>query len=315
MLRKIYEKIKEWDSIIILRHVRPDPDAIGSQVGLKEIIKQHFPEKEVYVTGSDDESLHFLAKADTIDDSVFERSLVIICDTANRERIDDERYKLSKYIIKIDHHPVVDNYSDLALVNADSSSTSEMICELFTEFEKNGAVLTDEAARLLFAGIVGDTGRFRFPSTSPRTFYWAGKLVEKDFSFVEIYDHLYEKTLPILRLEGYVLSHVELRPSGAAVIHLPKEKLNEFGVSSSEAASVVNSFSTLKDIKAWVFFVEEEDLIRVRLRSKGPEIHKLAENYRGGGHPMASGAQLLSWDETEAFIQDLDKICINYRLY
>src|SRR5690554_3779638 len=211
---KIYEKIKEWDSIIILRHVRPDPDAIGSQAGLKEVILQHFPEKNVYITGEADKSLQFLSKMDEVDDSIFDRSLVIVCDTANRERIDDSRYEKAKYVIKIDHHPIVDEYGDLAWVDVKASSTSEMICELYSVFEENGAELTEKAARLLFAGIVGDTGRFRFSNTTQRTSYWAGKLVDKNFSRTELYDQLYETTLPILRLEGYVLSNVELRPSG-----------------------------------------------------------------------------------------------------
>lgn len=310
---QIYEKIKEFDSIIILRHVRPDPDAIGSQAALKEIILQHFPEKQVYITGEEDELLSYLASMEQVDDAVFEQSLIIICDTANRERIDDERYVKGKYIIKIDHHPIVDEYGDLAWVDVNASSTSEMICELFTYFEKHGAKLTDNAARLLFAGIVGDTGRFRFSNTSPRTYYWASKLTEKNFSMTDLYDKMYETTLPLLRLEGYVLSTVELRPSGAAVVHLPKEKLAEFGVSSTEAAKIVNTFSTLKGIKAWVFFVEEDDCIRLRIRSKGPEIHKLAEKYNGGGHPMASGAHISSWEESEHFIRDLDELCSAYK--
>src|SRR5690554_1039045 len=175
MLKKIYEKIKECNSIVILRHVRPDPDAIGSQAGLKEIILQHFPEKKVYITGEDEESLQFLTKMDKVSDTIFKRSLIIVCDTANRERIDDDRYTMGNYTIKIDHHPIVDEYGDLSWVDVQASSTSEMICELFSTFEAHGAVLTDNAARLLFAGIVGDTGRFRFSNTTQRTFHWAGR--------------------------------------------------------------------------------------------------------------------------------------------
>ncbi|MDQ0255036.1 phosphoesterase RecJ-like protein [Evansella vedderi] len=308
----IFEKIKQYDSIIIHRHVRPDPDALGSQGGLKEVIKGHFPDKKVYIVGERDDSLSFLVEMDEVGDAVFQRSLIIVCDTANRERIDDERYEKGDFLIKIDHHPEVDEYGDIAWVDETASSTSEMICELFLEFEKDGAELSDEAARLLYAGIVGDTGRFRFPNTTEQTFHWAGKLIRKEFSRPELYDKLYEKSLPLTRLEGYVLSNFELRPSGAGVIYLTKDKLKEFGVTSKEAANIVNTFSTLKGIKAWVFFVEEEDLIRVRLRSKGPEIHHLAGRYNGGGHPMASGAHVLSWEETKEVLRDLDELCANF---
>ncbi|MDG5786990.1 bifunctional oligoribonuclease/PAP phosphatase NrnA [Evansella sp. AB-P1] len=310
MKELIFESIKKWDSIIILRHVRPDPDAYGSQAGLKELIKEHFPHKSVFMVGEQEESLSFLAEMDQVEDEVFSKSLVIICDTANRERIDDERYKNSEFIIKIDHHPEVDVYGNLSWVDEKASSTSEMICELYKEFEKDGAILTNKAAKLLYAGIVGDTGRFRFSNTSERTFYWAGKLIEKDFSSLELYDKMYETSLSLLRLEGYVLSNLDLRPSGVGVVYLTKEKLEEFGVTANESAAIVNSFSSLKGIKAWVFFVEEDEkIIRVRLRSKGPEIHHLASRFNGGGHPLASGAQVSSWDEAEVLIEELDNIC------
>lgn len=308
----IFEKIKQYDSIIIHRHVRPDPDALGSQGGLKEVIKAHFPEKRVYMVGEEDASLSFLVKMDQVEDTEFNKSLIIVCDTANRERIDDERYINGDFLIKIDHHPVVDDYGDIAWVDETASSTSEMICDLFLEFEKEGGRITTEAAKLLYAGIVGDTGRFRFPSTTEKTFQWAGRLVKKGFSRQELYDNLYEKSLPLIRLEGYVLLNVEVSPSGAGVVYLTKEKLQEFGVDSREAANIVNTFSTLTGIKAWVFFVEEPDLIRVRLRSKGPAIHHLAERYNGGGHPMASGAHVYSWDEAKEFLRELEELCKNY---
>lgn len=312
MKERIFEEIKKWDSIIIHRHVRPDPDAYGSQAGLKEIIQQHYPNKKVYIVGEQDSSLDFLAKMDEVSTETFQQSLVIVCDTANRERIDDERYTNSAFLIKIDHHPEVDTYGNISWIDENASSTSEMICELFEEFEKEGADISEEAARLLYAGIVGDTGRFRHPNSTERTFYWASKLVQKKFSLPKLYNEMYETTLPIVRLEGYVLSEIEVRPSGLGIIHLPKEKLAQFGVTSKEAASIINTFSTLKGIKAWVFFVEEEDVIRVRLRSKGPHIHKIAERYNGGGHPLASGAHVSSWEETEKVTKELDEICFNY---
>lgn len=308
----IFEKIKQYNSIIIHRHVRPDPDALGSQGGLKEVIKTHFPDKKVYTVGEEDNSLNFLVRMDNVKDAEFEESLIIVCDTANRERIDDERYINGDFLIKIDHHPEVDDYGDIAWVDETASSTSEMICELFLEFEKEEGRMSQNAARLLYAGIVGDTGRFKFPSTTEKTFYWAGRLVKEDFSRQELYDNLYEKSLSLIRLEGYVLLNVEVGPSGAGVVYLTKEKLEEYGVDSREAANIVNTFSTLSGLKAWVFFVEEPDLIRIRLRSKGPAIHHLAERYNGGGHPMASGAHVSSWEEAREFLNELEELCEKY---
>lgn len=313
MKKDVYEKIKEYEKIIIHRHVRPDPDAFGSQAGLKEIIQQRFPEKKVLLAGQQELSLSFLASMDEISDEDFQNALVIVCDTANRERIDDGRFNDGDYLIKIDHHPDVDVYGDISWVDTEASSTSEMICSLFEEFKKDGGSMPDEGARLLYAGIVGDTGRFRFSNTTEKTFYYAGELIKHKFSRTALYDEMYETSLPLLRLEGYVLSNLELRPSGAGVVTLTMDKLEEYGVTSKEAAAIVNAFSTLRGLKAWVFFVEESpELIRIRLRSKGPEIHKLAEKYNGGGHPMASGASASNWEETEEFTADLDKICSEF---
>lgn len=309
MKKEIIEKIKKWDSIIIHRHVRPDPDAIGSQAGLKVLIQEYFPEKTVFLAGEEEASLTFMAHMDEINDDQFQRSLVIVCDTANTDRIDDQRYSQGAEIIKIDHHPNVDPFGTLMWVNPLASSTSEMIFELFLELEISGSKMNVEMARLLYAGIVADTGRFRFPNTTEKTFFYAGRLVEGDFSRSELYDHLYETTLPLLKLEGYVLSELNVLPSGAAYVYLTKETLEKFEVTSKEAASIVNSFSTLKGLKAWVFFVEEDDIIRVRLRSKGPEIHELAGRFNGGGHPMASGASAKTWAETDQVIKQLDELC------
>ncbi|MBU9721133.1 MULTISPECIES: DHH family phosphoesterase [Bacillaceae] len=311
MKLEIIKKIREHDTIIIHRHVRPDPDAIGSQAGLKELIKTNYPNKTVYLAGEQEESLAFLQEMDTIDDSVFHQALIIVCDTANTERIDDDRYKNGAFLIKIDHHPNVDEYGDMAWVDTNASSTCEMICDLFSE-EGDVIQFSDEASRLLYAGIVGDTGRFKFSNTTKKTFYHASRLINANFDPTDLYDAMYETSLPLLRLKGYVLSEVEIRESGAGVVYLTKDILEKFNVDSKEAAGIVNAFSTLKGIKSWVFFVEEPDVIRVRLRSKGPEIHKLAEKYNGGGHPMASGASVTTWDETKEFLVELDQLCANY---
>ncbi|TMW71713.1 DHH family phosphoesterase [Alteribacter natronophilus] len=312
MKKEIIELIHKHETIIIHRHVRPDPDAIGSQGGLREIIKATCPEKRVLVTGVEDSEFDYLTPMDQVSDEDFRDALVIVCDTANQPRIDDDRYGLGRTLVKIDHHPEVDQYGDVSWVDTEASSTSEMIFELYETWAKEGAALTDEGARLLYAGIVGDTGRFRHPNTTDRTFAAAGKLIEFNFSRPDLYDAMYEKSLELIRMEGFVLSNAEMLPSGTAYIRLPKKKLEEFAVTASMTAGFVNAFSSIKGVKAWVFFVEEEDEVRVRLRSKGPAVNDLAARYNGGGHPMASGATCYSWEETEELLRELDALCRNY---
>jgi phosphoesterase RecJ-like protein len=305
---QILKDIHSFDTIIIHRHVRPDPDAIGSQCGLAEMIKASYPAKKVYVVGHLPQSLEYLYKMDEIEDEVYKDALVIVCDTANTERVDDARYSTGKKLIKIDHHPNVDPYGDIMHVDTTASSTSELIFEL-AESSNEQLVVTDEAARLIYAGIIGDTGRFLFPSTTERTFHAASNLIKKNFSINEIYDNMYETSIEMAHLNGYVLQNFKLTEEGVGHINMTKALMDEYNVNSEQASLAVSSLGHIKGVKAWVIFLEEEDLIRVRLRSKGPVINGVAAMFNGGGHPLASGAKVFSWEETEKVVEELKKVC------
>lgn len=310
MKDQIIAKIKEYETIIIHRHVRPDPDAIGSQVGLKKIIQASFPDKNVYAVGEEDPSLHFLAKMDDIDDTLFENALIIVCDTANQGRISDKRYELGEYVIKIDHHPNNDTYGDIKWIDTTASST----CELIYSFAKyhQSLKITDEAARLIYAGIVGDTGRFLFPNTTNQTFHYAAELVSYDFDRTALYNSMYDVTEKIARMRGFILQNFKISKSGATSIKITKEILDEFGISSAETGGLVGTLGDIQGVKAWIIFIEEEYIIRARIRSKGPVINTLANKYNGGGHPLASGASVKSWEEADELAKDLDIICQSY---
>ena len=310
MKRQIIDTIEKYDHIIIHRHVRPDPDADGSQFGLAEMIKHNYPEKIVHTVGEHDESLTFLRTPECIEDEAFHQALVIVTDTANTERIDDQRYTKGDFLIKIDHHPNDDQYGDLLWVDTTASSCSEMIYDLFEEGKVyKGWTLSDEAARLLFAGIVGDTGRFLFPSATLKTFETAGHLIQYNFDRNAVYDGMYEMDRKLLNLQGYIYQHFIMDEYGAAYIKITKDVLKEFDVTPSETSLLVGSLGNVKGICAWVFFIEEETSIRVRLRSKGPIINQLAKKYNGGGHPLASGASVATWQQAEQVIADLTEIC------
>jgi phosphoesterase RecJ-like protein len=310
MKEQILETIQQFETIIVHRHVRPDPDAYGSQCGLVEILKSSFPSKNVYAVGKEDPSLHYMRRLDDISDEVFQEALIIVCDTANAERICDSRYQLGKKLIKIDHHPNEDPYGDLLWVDTSASSVSEMIYEFYLFGKDKGLKMSDEAARLLFAGIVGDTGRFLFPSTSEKTFMYAGELIHYHFSRTELFDKMYELDTNVVKLNGYILQNFEMRPNGVAKVVLTKEILGKFEVVPSEASLLVGTLGNVKGINAWVFFIEEDDQIRVRLRSKGPVINGIAKKYNGGGHPLAAGASIYHWDDAEKVVKELDKVCL-----
>ena len=312
--RQIIDTIEKYDKIIFHRHVRPDPDAYGSQFGLMEIVKHNYPDKTIYTTGSHDPSLTFIRTPDVVADEAFEGALIIVTDTANTERIDDQRYVNGDFVVKIDHHPNDDAYGDLLWVDTNASSCSEMIYELFEEGkEYKGWTLNDEAARVLYAGIVGDTGRFLFPSATLKTFQTAGELIQYDFDRNQVYDGMYEMERKLLNLQGYIYQHFTMDENGAASISITKDILAQFEVTPSETSLLVGSLGNVKGICAWVIFIEEGESIRVRLRSKGPVINTLAKKYNGGGHPLASGATAYSWEEAAQVVKDLQDICKQYR--
>lgn len=312
--RQIIDTIEQYDTIIIHRHVRPDPDAYGSQFGLMEIIKKNYPNKEVYATGMHDPSLTFLRIPDEISDETFNGALIVVTDTANTERIDDQRYLNGAFVIKIDHHPNDDPYGNLLWVNTSASSCSEMIYELFEEGKNyKNWTMDEEAARCLYAGIVGDTGRFLFPSATLKTFQAAGELIQYNFDRNEMYDGMYEMERKLLNLQGYIYQQFEMDDNGAASIAITDEVLKQFEVTPSETSLLVGSLGNVKGICAWVIFIEEGDSIRVRLRSKGPIINELAKRYNGGGHPLASGATANCWEEANKVVQELQEICRQYK--
>lgn len=309
MKQQILDEIRQNETIIIHRHVRPDPDAYGSQCGLAELLKASYPNKKILVVGESEPSLEFLYKMDLVSDEIYQDALVIVCDTANQARISDQRYKNGKKIIKIDHHPNEDKYGDILWVETTASATSEMIYELFLEGKEQGLILSKKAAQLLYAGIVGDTGRFLFPSTTEKTFRYASALISEGIQFTPLYNELYKTKRNVAKLSGYVLQNFTLTSSGSASMTISKEILRDYEVTPSEASQLVGILGNIEGVKAWVFFVEEENQIRVRLRSKDLIINELAKKYNGGGHPLASGASVYSWEEAEQVLKDLDELC------
>lgn len=304
--QQIFQKIQKYKTIIIHRHLKPDPDALGSQVGLKKLLQQHFPDKVIKATGYDEPSLSWLAKMDTVEDTDFDGALVIACDTANTARIDDKRYEKAAFLIKIDHHPNDDPYGDLSWVDTQSSSTSEMIA-LFAE--KNALELNHETARLLYAGIVGDTGRFLYPATTARTLRIASKLREYSFDFADLARQMDSFSYKIAKLQGYVYDHLEVDTNGVARVLLTQEVLNKYQVTDAETAAIVGAPGRIDSVEIWGIFVEQADgHYRVRLRSKSHPINDIAKNHDGGGHPLASGANSYSLEENEQIYQELKNL-------
>ena len=302
-MKEILTKIKEYDTILIHRHKNPDPDALGSQCGLRAILRANFPEKKIYAVGYDEPTLTYLAEMDQVELESGIRYLSIVCDTANTPRIDDDRWMQADYVIKIDHHPNDDAYGDLRLVEPDRSSASEII----TDFALNhDLALNEEAARLLYGGIVGDTGRFLYPATSAQTLYLASKLAEFDFDRPALGREMTSFDMKVARLQGYVYENLEISENGAGRELLSKEVLEKFNLRDAETSSIVGTPGSIRDVQSWAIFVEQADgHYRVRMRSKTVPINEIAKKHDGGGHALASGANSYSLEENEQIWQEL----------
>ncbi|EMB97245.1 bifunctional oligoribonuclease/PAP phosphatase NrnA [Streptococcus mutans] len=304
--KTILAKIKAYDTIIIHRHMKPDPDALGSQVGLKEMITSNFPQKTVKVTGYNEPSLSWLAQMDDVSDKDYEGALVIVVDTANRPRIDDQRYLNGNFLIKIDHHPDEDHYGDLSYVDTKASSASEIITDFALQ---NQLKLSDQAARLLYAGILGDTGRFLYPATTSKTFIIASELLKYDFDFSALARQMDSFPYKIAKLQAYVFENLEIDKNGAARIILSQKILKKFNLTDAETSAIVSSPGKIDTVQVWAIFVEQADgHYRVRLRSKSTVINEVAKRHAGGGHPLASGANSYSLAENEDIYQELKNL-------
>lgn len=307
---KILNKIKEYETIIIHGHKRPDGDCYGAQFGLKDIIKNSFPQKRVYVVGEASDFVSFLGDIDTIDDSVYNGALSIVVDTAVVNRISDKRYALGEEIIKIDHHIPIDDYGNIRWVDTNFPSCAQMIAYFYSQF-KDELKLSLTGATALYTGIVTDTGRFRFRGVSPLTHQITALLLSKgvDIEYIDL--KLSQESLKTIALKGYIYSNFVQR-EGFIYVKLTRDVIDKYEVSDEEAAATVNLLSGIEGFPVWALFIEYPNEIRIRLRSSGPNIDKLANQYEGGGHAKASGARLSSWDELPNFIKDAEELVKNY---
>ncbi|MDE5977294.1 MAG: bifunctional oligoribonuclease/PAP phosphatase NrnA [Turicibacter sp.] len=313
MLKEIWSNIIAFDKIIIHRHISPDPDALGSQLGLAALIRGNYPNKVVKTVGFTEPSLAWMGTMDEVLDEEYEGALVLVMDTANSGRIDDGRYQSGAKCIKIDHHPVVEDYADLNYVSTEASATSEIIVDLFlANQDLHDLKMPSEAAERLYTGIIADSGRFLYDSTTTRTLKAASFLYDCEIDRNKIHDLLYRRSLNIVQAQGYVLSQFEVSQAGVAHFKMSKEVQESYGLTTGTRSALVNTLANIEGITVWVCFFENEDgRIRANIRSNGPVINEVAAMFDGGGHPKASGAMVNTWDDCQSLLDELEKVCQN----
>lgn len=303
----ILAEIKKASRIIIHRHQRPDPDAFGSQFGLAELLKTSFPEKEVYVVGKQVPSLAWMGDMDKIADDLYQDALVIITDTANEPRIDDRRFDLGATLVKIDHHPNEDPYGDYNWVVEGASSTSALIFEFYKAFADE-LKLSDAGAAYLYAGIVGDTGRFLY-GTKSATMQVVADLMQFDFDWFAINQRQETISLEAAKASAYVYDNMTISDEGLNYIILTNEAVESFDLGEFGTAFIVPLLGRINTVKVWaVFEQQDEGYYRVRLRSRNTTINEIAKRHGGGGHPFASGALAKDEAEVKQIIAELNAL-------
>lgn len=311
--KQILKVIKKYNTIVIARHIGADPDALGSQFALKQIILKLFPEKKVYAVGNPASRFKFFGSNEKIDNIDTTKGLLIVLDTPDIKRIDGVSLNNFEYVIKIDHHPIIDKYANIELIDENSCSTSQLILEFVFN---NKIEINKEIGEKLYLGIVGDTDRFLHDYTSPKTFGLVTKLLEETrIDFTSLYKILYQRPISEIRFEGYIYQNLTLTDNGTAYIKITDRKLKEFGVDSAAAGNMINDLKFVNEIVVWVFFTEDikSNLIRANIRSVGPYINDIATKFGGGGHKYASGVKLKSWEDADKLINELDELVKNYK--
>lgn len=305
MYNKIKELIEKYDRIIIHRHSNPDGDAIGSQVGLKHIIKTNYPEKEVYAVGDASKRYGFIedCATDTIPDEYYKGALAFVLDTSAISLISDDRYKTADAIVKMDHHIFTEKYADLELID----TSFESCCGLIGMFAMEaGLKLNPTAAKALYTGMITDSGRFRYDSTSAQTFRVASFLMEQKFNTNDIYANLYADELPFIQLRAKFVLKITLTDAPVSYIYTTLDEANSYGADTfTISRGMVNTMGDIKGIDIWVNFTETENGVLCELRSSKYNINPVAVKYGGGGHQKASGATVKDRAEAMAMLEDL----------
>ena len=310
--KKIYKMIKKYNTIVIARHIGPDPDALGSTLGLKEIILNTFHNKKVYAIGAPASHHKYIGQLDEFTGNK-KSALLIVLDTPNISRIDGANPSDYGNVIKIDHHPFIEKFGDIEIVDDKSSSAAQLVIELAY---KTKLKINKEAAAKLYIGVIGDTNRFLYSYTTTKTFDLVSKLIkDTKIDFTSLYENMYLKSLKEARYQSYIIMNLKVTENGLGYIKIDQELLDKLDIDVATATNAVNGLNHINELYAWVIFAYDKtnENVRVSIRSRGPIINEVATHFNGGGHIYASGARIKDLEEADELVKELDEVCSKYK--
>lgn len=311
--KKIYRQIKKHDTIVIGRHVGPDPDALASQIALRDTIINNFPNKKVYAVGGSASKFKYLGTLDRIEDVDISNALLIVTDVPDKRRVDVANIDQYKTTIKIDHHPFVEEFCDIEYVDETATSACQILIDFLFSVKLK---ITKEAAEKLFLGVISDSNRFLYSYTTTNTFDLVSKLIKTtNIDFTSLYSQLYLRPIEDYKFQNYILNNFKITENGLASLILTDEILKKYNMDAATAGNMIGNFNYIDEIYTWVIFSYDaaNENYRGSIRSRGPIINDIAAKYNGGGHPYASGIRIKDEEKIEKVINDLDDACKKYK--
>lgn len=290
-------KLDGVKTVLILGHVHPDGDCIGSCLGLWNYIEEVYPGLKLTLCLEDPpEKFGYLKNFDRIcttfsPEGSFDLCICLDCSSMDRLGEGEALLALAKDSLCIDHHVTNTGYAGENVVEPDASSTSEVLYGLFEEGR-----ITREIAECLYTGIIHDTGVFKYSCTSPKTMQIAGKLMETGLEFDRIIDEsFYRKTYVQNQILGRALLESITFLEGACIFSVVRLKdMKFYGVTSKDLDGIVEQLRLTDGVECAIFMYETEvQRYKVSLRSKAKlDVAKIAAFFGGGGHVRAAGCTM-----------------------
>ncbi|MFI3260900.1 MAG: bifunctional oligoribonuclease/PAP phosphatase NrnA [bacterium] len=311
--KDIYNIIKKYDKIVIGRHVSPDPDALSSQIALRDSIRMTFPNKEVYAVGAGVSKFKYLGILDKPTDfKSLAGCLLVVLDLPNFARLDLPDDLSYDAILKIDHHPAEDIVGTVDWTDDSKSSACEMLADFLIESKMK---IDKNIAEILYVGMVFDSDRFLLANTSAGTFEVVTKLLKNyEINLSGLYENLYERKISDLKFYSHLISTVKITENKFGSVEISTEDIKKFGVETTTPANMVNDFYFIKELICWCFvtYDERNNVYKVNIRSRGPVINKVANQFNGGGHKFASGCRIKNEEDIQLLFEALDQACEEY---
>lgn len=316
-IQEVKDLLQSPKKIVIVPHKNPDGDAMGSTLGLYHYLKKYNHDAVIIAPNDYPEFLKWMPSEDTVvkydsqkegANALIEESDIIFTldfNALNRAGEMEAALKESQAIkIMIDHHQQPDDYAKYMYSDVTMSSTCEMVYN-FIDMLNDINKIDKHIASCLYAGIMTDTGSFRFPSTTSKTHRIVAKLIDCGANHAEIHNAIYDaNSYERLQLLGCALTNLKVIPeSRTAYITLSQEELNKYNFKKGDTEGFVNYSLSINNIIFAAIFIEDhqQNIIKISLRSKGDfSVNEFARaHFDGGGHTNAAGGRSeLNLEET-----------------